>query len=863
MQNPISASEAFQQYGSFDKLAEALLAAHADIFEGQAVRSLAARLSEFNRAKQDWWVGRPKAVECLLDFVGVEKDDFVLEQKSGKYLFRFDGFASLGTLDLQREPCWEIASPVQEGTSAHSVKDRWHTAPTLDFWLSSDFRGRPEASIEYLLIADEVEFQVQSLMLAAAGRHRVLSVESLDGMGKREMELLLESLPLALAIRAPMSVKRISEIFLARQQAPLLVICPYPHRWEPAEIDRANKAGAKIHLWGWMKNPDWRTSLLNWVESRTERHDGNGLSFRRNVHVILDFLDPQELWLNSVGDVLSLCGAIHKSGYADIKSAVDAQDDGARLLKLLFGGSEVRNALSEPLIAARWEKFDLPWSGSLSATEWSGLSAGIGTFESLLSQQVIRQDEVGYDFSFPVEIRLHLRRYLLQRLKKGGLLQWETAYFDNSRRPFIDAALEALDPATLEYLVDELVQAPVSAATIGAAESLFVAIGQRLMRQERFGARLSPLAGMVLAELREVHELLAPWSRPLASWEDRLEWVSVCWAWSLSSFPRAAVDAGWQFPGWIDALPASMPQFLTELGNSYFNRHRVQLPMQNFLFLVKKCLEKGAPEFQEHPPVIFKIALLARAANGDGAAAWPLWAGIIAHQDAERALLELVETASSFSPEDQALAWWPSLLEYHIEDVWRGTQSYPPAWKCYPRKMHDDGHSELMQWVLRQLEAVPGEAVQALNEEQMKFLAINPGLVPAPLKRELLKFLHRNRAIQWRNFEVVGVLFAYGAECARDFEPLLDCQAFAQDAAKMMWTWVPEHATQLLRGVRATTHLAMKSLILFCPHSALGDAITQLQEQPDIVDTKLRREWVRFHLPNARRHAEALRKLAD
>lgn len=98
---------------SLTKVAQALIDVHPDLFEGIAVRSLGAKLSELNRENVTWWRGRADRLQALKDLLGLEPSELIASQQARQLgLWVCDEFPELPALNLISEQPPTLAEPV-------------------------------------------------------------------------------------------------------------------------------------------------------------------------------------------------------------------------------------------------------------------------------------------------------------------------------------------------------------------------------------------------------------------------------------------------------------------------------------------------------------------------------------------------------------------------------------------------------------------------------------------------------------------------------------------------------------------------------------------------------------------------------
>ncbi|CAE6855856.1 hypothetical protein [Paraburkholderia nemoris] len=870
MHKPITSRLAKKQLRSVEELSRTLIKTYTNEFADIEARILSLRIGALNNGKPVWWEKRPQKLKCLLDFLELERDDLAVSRKSGRYTFEFSAFPGVPPLDLRREDIWEISELVLMQGDMRVQQNRYQSKPTLRYWLEGI--GLTPGKIQWLQIEDAVEYQMLTRKLAAVGRHDIIFVKSLSDVLENDFERLFDPSPLILAIRDDVTAKTLKPFAIHRPDAPRLIVSPFP---PPISGPRANSDTnadlaklVDIESLAWSLKPNWRQSMLQWLDERMNGLEANTLFTSEAAQSLLDKFDPDGQWFVSVEEILILCQAIDEAKERKLQKAMESNGNASVLLELLLGRNESQSDLIEQLIAARWKRWDLPWMDGVAVDDWRVLSNNLCEFDALLERAIIAPSPKGYDFANPIVARLLLRNYLFTVLRTGETTSWAPACFDAQRRPMLDAALDAVPIEVLENLSERIMQDQNSVGVVGAVEALFVAIGRRIIRSEPVSDELGALTGHILNRISNEHGLAIPLSRSLATPEAQLEWTSVCWAWSLATAPVKGWTQSWLFPGWRAALPEKLDDWLNVPG-----RHghagladdwtNLAVPMQRFLSVVERwtaSLDK--PLLYEYMPSVFRLAFLAHAAAGKWQADRDWWHGVFGEPAAEQALLDLMAARGTSLDAFVARVWWPSLIR-HLDQCF-GENS--PRWqRSIPDGFGGNANvatrSSIFARVMERLEPTAGEALLQLDGKARHFLSSNPGLLSPPFKRALLKLVTGNEDFSLNPWEIPSFLSRFGPETAPELESLLSHDKLGQVAARHLWEWRPSEADRLMRKKRALSPMAMKHLVLSCPVDAIAIAIAQLQKEPEFLSLEERRQWVYYHLPDSRQHANALLQL--
>nr|WP_315468606.1 hypothetical protein [uncultured Undibacterium sp.] len=902
MRKPIESSPKFYEYKSFDKVADKLIMKWPELFDKPGkdrlvtMRSLGAKIGELDRGKNTWWLNRKDETNCLIELLGIDRDELGLNQKTGPHVFAFSVFPDFPPLDLMRENYWSIATPelLSDGDSQEFDRYASRTTPTLDAWLSPQGHVHAGKKLEWLQVPDMMEYQLLTRKLRAIGRHQFEAIASLRGVIDKDIELVRNQQPLILALDGrwkegyskalnSQEADYLETLIAYRQGGPLLIISPspLPTSWGDGEYDETEKESVKsnsnskqdeslqnkskiirneINIWIWSLLPDWRTQLTQWIERRIKKLGIISYFSSEGTQNLLHKFDPSGKWFAAVEDVLMLCQAESEGLESNLEAS--AGGDINMLLSLLFNHDQSTLGLIQPLTEQRWKHWNMAWEGELERDNWITLAGDLHKCDELIKKQIIGQGLKGFDFQRPILIRLLLCSQLLAAFSKDDLTAWAPACFDNQRRPLVDAALDLANIDVLEQIFEQLIAAPVSAQTIGAGEALFTAVGRRIIREEYIGDELPMLADYVLKRLTKEGELIYPCSRPLGSEAQQLEWICACWAWSL--VPQASVDltAKWLFPGWSKDQAQTLPNWINTFANVSPNSHlnHSSIPIRDFLSLIIRWLScHETPPAYENMPQLFKAGMLARAAKGQWAASSYWWWGILGNTNVEQTLIQQIESSDSSVNRITAQTWWPSMVKYYREKI-ESERSSTKFWghSVFTKNPTAQGHSILLKWVMEQMDE--HKVLYGLNEQDRKFLVENPAGLSTPIKRQLLKSLANGLPPDWTILSFTNFFLQFGPETALEMGMFLNDPKLGEQAARYMWEWAPLKAKSLMRK-KDSSEEALRRLILSAPFSAIGDAVNLLKDDPNLLNENEKRNWARWHLPNARQHAQDLMQL--
>lgn len=882
MRFPIESSSLFSLYNSFDKVASALIKTRPDLFEkeGKAndvvMRSLGAKIGELNRGKSTWWIKREKETEALTKLLDIRPHALGLHQKTGRHIFPLSAFPDFPPLNLMRENCWNIAAPtlVSDGGAQTNEGFTSRTKPTLDGWLSPQGAVLPNRGkkIEWLYVPDITEYQLLSRKLEATERIQFASCTSLRELFGNRIEHLRNPQPLILAIDGKPQVDHLESLITYREGGPLLVISPsqLPDLWsrEKGETDQPSEINGEllikptdVNVWAWTLLPDWRQQLLRWLEQRMRRL-GIQTSFRSSTtQELLKKFDPSGKWFICVEDVLILCQAVNESRSEELHTTTGSNGDVRLLHYLLFNRDYSSLALIRPMIERRWKRWDLAWEGELDEKTWIDMANDLCSFDTMLTQKLIVKSKTGVDFERPTLIRLLLRSQLMAALEGSDLAAWAPACFDAQRRPLVDAALDSLDIEQLERVAIQLTEAPVLTETIGAGEALFTAIGRRIIREEDIGAKLPLLADHFLRQMTWIDGLVYPCSRPLASVAQQLEWICVCWAWSLLPSPSTNLPPNWLFPGWNQVSLHTLPPWINIYASSNPSEkwEHIAIPKRDFLSVVTRWLASHkAPPSYEYMPQLFNAGMLARAAAGQWTASSYWWWGLQGDPIEEDTLLHQVVSTDASVNRRTLHAWLPSLVK-HLREKSQQKMFHSDLIRSSivsTRSGQEQGNSSVLTWLMRLIDQNNEDLLTILSDdEDRKFMMKYPAMLPLTVRRQLLRSLAKDFPTEWKEYELANLLLDYGPETGAEMELLLDNIVLGNQAAVYLWAWAPHKAEMLLHKNWTISRAALSRLIKACPIAHIGVAVRLLSEDPTLLTNEERPKWVRSRLPDARQYA--------
>jgi hypothetical protein len=905
MLNPVKTAQDSKGFQSFGATAKALLESHPDNDWGMQPRSLETQIGKLDKGEVVWWINHPKVAQALCSLLDLSLQDLGLHSNADAISgFRFSEFPGLKPLDLRREKPWRIGKEEAEEKS----RDKRYGKRTLEEWLNPNpMQWRAPYDFHWLHVGDALERRLLTQHLAATSRFKVVFTRTLGAVTAQ----LLDAKPLILVVEGDVSEEDFKTLGLRNGSAGLLVIAPVPmykktsalksirefESWERLSLQDEERrqfdlaTPVALEGWTWTLQPDWRSALLQWVERRLDRQNADTLFDAQSMSLWLERFDPLGQWFETTADVLQLCEMGHFGSHKKLPKPNDVEA-GRKLTQLLFRESPLqRSDKIQQWAVARWNRLDLAWRGALSMDGWlSMLPANqlppsaeevlaiasaktalerknaatrvirlldAGNPDVLRASGLLREDANGrLDFEHPTLVRLIVRDKLMRQIAEEAAQSWGIACFDADRRMLVDAALDAISMDTLMQAVHRLLleneDEANSAATLGASEALFVAIGRRVTNREaiheKFLPLLKQLAETVFGRLElegSAFNLPAPWSRPLDSPAQQLSWIGACWAWSLlveaPSKPVNELPPNWLFPGWSASLPPA-PDWLTKLWPEE-RTERLPSAWRDF-FKVADEWVKDWDQPLDNAPRILSIALLGRAAHGAWTANPAWWEDLIARRApwSDDALIARFKVAGK----DAAVRLWPSYLAFEMSAKELSNQS------IFTLDLIQ--RSGVRIWLLAQMS--PSEGMAYLARAELNYLSSTPQLLPPAFRAPLL--LERCKFIRFESFaDTAPFIERFGPSVVSALPELLAHDWLGSAAAEYLWAWDTATAERMLSD-EAIDWAARYSLMHACPISKIAIVTSAMLEKPEIFSSKDYSFWAKSRLPISGSNAQAV-----
>jgi len=893
MFKPIEAARSADKFKSLDQLAKRLVSDYASL-EWPAPRALAVKLGDIDRGDRVWWTRRSANALALATLLEVPLADLGLHDVPAGDMFEFATFPELPPIALGREAACEIGfvdgAPERRGDEE------------LAFWLAPSpprhaWRG-PEERMSWLQFQPGTGHSFFWAALCARTRHEHLSSRRLLDASER----LRHPGNLILRIEQPCEDADMIALGRAHPDLNVLIVAPFaaptadegtPTTWLPAwdvligaaderVAELKDPAGIRdgIARYEWRLHEDWRDRLLHWVEKRIARVTDDTLFTARGVTNWLASFPQGWQFVEGPADLLAVCRLCHLSRETALPRVSDV-DAGQILLKRVAGADHALSRRFIELVRTRLEARDLGWRGALSRAQWAALGpaptsvpdeatlleianatniAARRQRAKVLSKQIrdtglapmiqarllveTRADTLALAPQFLVD--LVARDQLMQVIRDESVEHWAMYCLDTERRLLVDAALGSMPAADLLVVLDRLKALPADKlARIAGAEAMFREVGRRVCSEVALPAAFECLADMVLPRLAADCWTPQQWTWPTHDPEDRLEWATICWAWSLwratSAFdlPPAWV---WYFPGWAREL-ASVEMsclFLPQVPDQPVLPFRWQrmstLAMQ---------LARTMTQPPEDPPDFLKPMLVVEGLRGR----WtidPAWLeSAIGHkkgQFTKAAVVLLLEQLKRIGP-TAAVRLLPALMEFVLRKRGDGITGL-----LFHR-------SRIRTWVLQNISLA--EAVSCLTEAQLEMLWQAPHTLPPHLLIGVLQGPDKvPPARQAVRIEAVNVL---SADQVDTLSTLLATESLGVFAAERLWKVAPAAAERLLdAGPGFHSPASLQLLINTAPVERMGTAARAVLAGLGNLSRSDRLDWARERLPVAGAHAETL-----
>lgn len=864
MLNPVSA--ALRKKGiSQRKFAEKLWETHAHLFTSldRKTRSLEARLSSLGKGRQlEWWSKNTAALQVVAKELGVDLGSLGVGRESENSLFRFATFPALPPLNLKREERYHIGIPLLISDTESDQKP-W---VNLEHWFFGDGVNRTPQKLDWLQIEDEMEFSLVASHLTAASRHSVISVASVKDLFDFHIDKVRHRSPLIVAIDVETDTGQLHLLRDRAQTAPLLAISRHalPTHESGASQGSENRDASDVNMWRWEFHSSWREKVIVWVEQRLAKYGVKSNTNARELITWLEAFDPEQRWVSHSADVLQLCQLAQAESFSTFEH-IDREQNIHALFERVFHINSKHLRLIESVVHKRWNDWHRTWDGELDESGWRAARITNNEFGTLLRAGHVTLGENGYRLTNPLLSRLVLRQVLSKQIRVSRPNSWWPACYDKSRRPLLDATLGSMSMKGLVEAVGRLNKDRVNkmSEVMGAAEALFVAIGKHLIWESKVPDGIKTVGEIVLSRLATAPENNPPWSRPYNTVEQKFEWISSVWVWSLFiKAPKYAVNS-WFLPGWNpQLLPNKFPEWLHP--RSSFFREHMPIPRRESLEYFSDVAYQWSKKLQVAPegdvPPLLVPALIWRAACG----AWPVdlsWWGKLFNDDwCERMLFRLFKTEGAKYESRAARLLWPSFIAWLTETKKDRERTSAVMmrenWQFPSCRADAKRFSPVVHWIAENLNE--DDLLGSLRRSGIKLLQEFPQWLLTKHKLLVLRSLITSSPQKLEGFLIRNYFSKFLPDAVEGLVDFLHDQQLGIEAAVGIWSCAPSLADEILQGSGRIDVHARSKLALTCPIEQLEAVLIAFQKEPSILPEASRKEWVRYHLPNAGIHAPQL-----
>lgn len=889
MQNPIKIAMDNTEYGSFDAVAKELINQNPHIDWGKP-RSVSAKIGQLDKGITQWWANRPDELKCLTALLEVMPSDLGIHEKAHKNLFKFEDFPELPPLDLRRNKLFilgeEQIDPVQDNSRFGN--------PSLHEWLNRNaYSFRQPSTMDWLYFPDQLERELFTRGLESTSTFDVTYVETL----KDAKEQLLNLKSQVISVQRDDGENDLHALASRPDGAGLLVIAPFMLQiqsesnklahfsWEHTSakgLERRKLAlsisndTSSLKRWTWVHHLDWRQRILDWVEAYLNKNNIDDTLFTaQQIKQWLAQFDPKGEWFCTLSDMLHLC----RIGHWNSKRLPEPNDEtaGEKLVKILFEKESSTQRLKiEQLAESRWENGEFLWKGDLPLKSWllivpSGLTSisknelnavaqgktiadrlevadyvaskiEAGNPDTLISSGLLKENVSGYfDFKHRTLANLLIRDALIRKITRLPLSSWAFTCFDPSRRAVVDAALDVIPIGNLVDVVERLSEeSPNSAESIGASEALFMAVGRRIIKKETIPSCLISLVNLVRSrlDLSNDFEMPLPWSRSVVSEDERLEWITTCWAWSLEAPLENSFH--WLFPAGSSNLPEP-PYWLPSL-ESYKKLDNLTNAWIDLLEITDQWLDDLDQPILNAPDYM-SIGLIVKASNGRWSVDEKWWDQIINIRWAEDALLKRIRGMG----DEVLLSLWKSLVTVERNKI----SDVHFAWPYL--------YSPVRHFLLDKID--PNKALGRLTVDELHYLAMRAQCLPPSYRGALLKLVMNTLEIEL--IDASSFFNNFGPIVADVLEDYLDNYKTSWAAADFLWKWVPDKVVNKLLPNDKLSISAHNVLLETSPADYIVEISELLISRPQLFGVNERVNWAQKNLPLAGFKAKALLSIME
>jgi hypothetical protein len=407
----------------------------------------------------------------------------------------------------------------------------------------------------------------------------------------------------------------------------------------------------------------------------------------------------------------------------------------------------------------------------------------------------------------------------------------------------VDAGIRTLKTAELLPSIRRVIAAAVwDAAAIGASETLFMVLGERIVCGESMTPDMQRVAAIVLGRCKLPSEEDFPraLSRRLIQGvndKNSVDWQAALWAWSLTPQPRELqFPEEWRphFPGWTTSkwVIKDIPLHPGKPFDSGPSSPRWQRLMHTAMAVL--LCQKNTPTVGDVELVFFSPFLLAASAMGKWQTDVKWWDNTLSHRWADSFLVEQLTRRAA---EVDVVALWRTLLEFMGQRTDYNIRLYIVR-------------SRVWQWLTDAL--TPAQAVEGLEPSLLNALLMYPSVLPLDFRRYLLATLDLSQG-----YAVTELLGQCEPADSAMLERWLDSGA-DHTAARLLWALDAEKAFSILRLNAELSGYAAFWLCEFAPTAWVAEVAQLLITNPEMIGVGSCQVWARERLTTLRGHAPLL-----
>lgn len=867
---------------SFDALGKALRERFPEI-EWPKARALGTRLGELSKGQMGWWSKRPGFVEMLADLLQCAPQDLGISPVAHQTgLFHFKDFPELPPLDLTRD------SPCKLG---YYVSGKSEESEELAPWFGrvpfQTFREQVPTGVSWLYFPPGTGRDVFWAHLQSRTPYECRSSDTLAKLADR----FKRPDPICINIDESAGDRDLRALAARDEGAAILVCAPFRlqtrtrgHRletdsWEFQKQSRAEQeqqtltnpvASSRdggVGRYEWRLHASWRKTLLAWIEKQLAGSDSL-FDAKQLENWLAEFTDYA--LFDTPRAVVAICRHVHFVGVRKLPKPSD-RAAGSKLLDLLKT-QEQQHDFAE--VIHDWlVDLDLPWNGWIEARRWRNYITPRGTeatlnlvkkladepgemerarIAELISERITEQPRLSLADSDLLlqnekgEIKLR-PRFLVDLIARERLLdliqnhppaEWAGLCFDPPRRELVHQAMALLSEQELCELAARVIDSyVVDAASIGATEAIFLAVGRRKHLTTPIPTHLLKVAEIVLTRLATRDQFTpTPWSIAYSGEED-VWWTAACWTWSLAyAAPISDVPEDWlsYFPGWVPAGQSIAWLFVPEPDAN--TAYSDLTAAERYLL---SCAEDVAERFPHAPdtsPTVLTPFLLLRGMEQQWDIPLDWWGAVLENKWSEDLVLDRIKRTNAPTND-----WLISLTKFLAKP---GERFWKAVWVPH-------GRSPLRRWIFDN--ADPRHCFAGLDDSEINYLGKRFSELPIPFQCELLERQREHDPQGLFLWDLLDLLDEHHIEV---MVPWIGEELVGPSAAGWLWDVSPERAQRLL--LSDSSRQVKHHLVDTCPEEQLNLALDIIGREPNLLSASELCDWAIQRLPTAAKLAPRL-----